>query len=213
MATAQTLTILRVHTYSSRHGSEVYNYRDAQVPSTLQSSTCIVEYKGQKSGGKDKHIAPGAYVVIHTKPSAPLELLGRVEDVQMVSARTKEQPAVYRLVVRRVIQNFKGFKPALFRASLEWHKRQRHLANMFVQWFDVDPSAVYLLAGLYQGIVNKVFVDGFKHPPLVHDSEDSEDSDDEDVTMIFRRKRNVMETVFCDEDDEDITLVFKRKRV
>lgn len=101
------------------------------------------------------------------------------------------------------------------------------MANMFVQWFDVDPTEVYLLAGMFSGIVRTVFSNGFKHPALIKTV--FEDVDDSDVTLIFKRKRPFSATtttppatspqkaVVCtvddsDEDDEDVTLVFKRNR-
>jgi hypothetical protein len=186
-----TLVILRINMYSSRHKREVYNYCDNTLPSVANNTTtCIVNFKGQKSGQQDKRIVPGAYVVVHPVPSAALQLLGRVDDVQVVSERTSHQPAEYRLVVRRVQHDFDGFNPTPFSSSSEWSNRQRHLANMFVQWFDVDPSTVYLMSGYAKGIVSKTFANGFRHPLLENVLNEEEEEDDEPLVFQRRRRRS-----------------------
>lgn len=193
MASPRPLVILRINLYQTRSGREVYNYKDSIMSAAANSDTCIVDYKGQKSGQHDKKIVPGAYLVLHPSPTAPIKVIGRVETVTVSSVRTTDHPAIYRLVVRRMERDFKGFKSISFPTSRVWHGRQRHMANMFVKWFDVDPASVYLLTGCFGGIVSQVFADGFKHPPLQKTQTtlvvDDSDEDDEDVTLVFKRRR------------------------
>jgi hypothetical protein len=163
---ATPVTILRINQYASRHHHNKYNYRDTHVHPNER--ICIVEFKGQKSGQQDKHILPGAYVVTHATPNSPLALLGRVRQVMVVSPRTDTAPAVYKLMVHRVRNGFRGFHASPpFVKSSAWKNRQRHLANLLVQWFDVDPAGeVYLMSGYAKGVVRKAFANGFVHPPL-----------------------------------------------
>jgi hypothetical protein len=152
--------------YQSMHHRVLYNYQDDTNVPDSSDTVFVVRFEGQMSGASDKHIAPGAYLVTHAHKDAPLKLLGRVQHVEVFSRRKPGVPAVYLLVARRVCTDFRGFHDTPpFAKSQQWQYRQRHLANLYVQWFDVAPEDAFI-GGMSNGIARKAFASGYRHPPL-----------------------------------------------